>query len=376
MMGYQELVDGIYKAFETPVTLSDAHERLIAFSAQPTRLTDSVRRETVLAREAGTGSQLVNVLAHKHAAITRFIPPAGSNMLERLIVPLAVPSGVVGYLYLIDPDHRVDDHALDGFRDEFDEVALQLELELFSRPQIEDSVRILLASGSADKRRRAATHIGNKFGKRFDGDVRAVAVERKSGVYVSPWIRELGYRNPWATVEQSVIFIMPSEDDSIAALERRGRSIGAGQRAAVGRKVAQLTDISRSSTDAIRALRLARDPAFLPATNPLVWDELGPWRMLLAIDQTEGAELTDARVARLIANQDEQTLRMIRMHLEPGKGSDDVANEFHMHRTTLYSRLRKIQVEFKLDWEDPDDRLSTVLGLRLASLSGVTVAAD
>ena len=48
MVSYQGLVDSLFEAFGTPVTLSDSRDRLIAFSAQPEHLTDAVRRNMEL----------------------------------------------------------------------------------------------------------------------------------------------------------------------------------------------------------------------------------------------------------------------------------------------------------------------------------------
>lgn len=368
MVDYQELVDGIYSAFGTPVTLSDAQQHLIAFSAQPSHLTDSVRRDTVLAREATADSASITAFAHRQTTISRFLAPEDSGLFDRLIVPLTVPSGAVGFLFLIDPEHRIDVTDLETFGSAFEEVALRIELELFSRPQIEASVRVLLTSDDAQQLERAARHIENTFPGRFDSGARILAVDTPGTGAVSPWIRELGFRTPWATIGDKAFLVVPNRDDSLFGAPQRRSSAEARPRAAVGRSVPQLSAASRSATDALRALRLARDRSFSPGTNPLVWDDLGPWRILLSAYDDEGSQTIDPRVGRMIADQDETTLRMIRMHLEPGNGSDDIASEFHMHRTTLYSRLRRVQVDFGLDWTDPDDRLSTVLGLRLAKL--------
>lgn len=369
MLGYQALVDRIYRAYRTPATLTDAHDRLIAFSAQPPDLIDAVRRETLLARAGSSRSTPVNSFAHAQSEITRFTPSSDSGLLDRVIVPLTNDSETVGYVYIIDPDKRVDAKSLEVFRQQFEDVTLQLAIEILSRPQIDESVRILLTSDNVQERKSAATHIRNQLGGRFDGDVRVLAVDPEPEMGISSWVRTLGTRYPWATVDGRSMIIVPSDKHTLAELENRGRLIQGSPRAAVGRRVSDITEIALSADDAARALRVARNLALFPERNPIVWDDLGPWRVLLALDEGLMAELMDPRTQRMVATLDARTLRMLHMYIDLGNASDDIAREFNMHRTTLFAHVRKLQGEFKLDWDDPDDRLSTVLALRLASLT-------
>jgi hypothetical protein len=45
-----------------------------------------------------------------------------------------------------------------------------------------------------------------------------------------------------------------------------------------------------------------------------------------------------------------------------------LARELHLHRTTLYARNRRLQERYGLAWDKPEDRLATIIGMRLGLL--------
>lgn len=370
-MNHQQLVDAIFRELNVPVTLTDARNRLLAFSVQPAELIDDARRDTILTREPSGSSDTVSSFAQAQVEIARFMPVEGSGLLERVIVPLRTASRVVGFVYIIDPEHRVDAEVLARYANEFSAAALKIEIDLLSRPQMQDSVRILLTGDDAD-RQRAVQYISGEFGNKFDRGIRVVALESDDSMTTIPqWVSSLGFSYPWGRLDGALIFIVPHEEDIATMLQRRrGRMPSPATRPAVGRYVERLIEASESARTAMLTLCLAADPSLLPRMNPVYWDHVGPWKLLLSIKE-EKEQLLDPRVIRLTEAEDRDSLRMLQLHLERGKAGNDIASEFHLHRTTLYSRLRKLQADYGLDWEDPDDRLATILGLRFSQLRTV-----
>ena len=66
--------------------------------------------------------------------------------------------------------------------------------------------------------------------------------------------------------------------------------------------------------------------------------------------------------------QDAAVLDGTRKYLEHGTDITALASELHLHRTTIYSRSRRLQERYGMCWENPDDRLATIVGLRIDQL--------
>jgi sugar diacid utilization regulator len=95
---------------------------------------------------------------------------------------------------------------------------------------------------------------------------------------------------------------------------------------------------------------------------------LRAWRPLLLLSRHDAVASLDTRIADLIGGEDPQLLLMLQRYLERVEDVSAISASFHIHRTTFYSRVNRVQKKYDLDWEDAEDRLLTIIGIRIGLL--------
>jgi DNA-binding PucR family transcriptional regulator len=97
------------------------------------------------------------------------------------------------------------------------------------------------------------------------------------------------------------------------------------------------------------------------------WDELGAYASLLRIPQGGRARhALPSELLRLLAiDSDGQLTSTIHAYLDHGGSSSEAAEALHIHRTTLYYRLGRVQELAGLDLADGRTRLALHVGLEL-----------
>ncbi|NKX56556.1 PucR family transcriptional regulator [Arthrobacter mobilis] len=366
----QDLVDRLYAALGTPVTLTDRQDRMLAYSSQPLDKTDKVRQQSVLGRHSDEATRPVNDFARHVQSTTRLPADPAAGRLERVIVPLRTQGHIAGLLYLIDPDRRVTDEALERFADEFEAVARQIELVRMPRSTSQAAVRSLLST-NADERQIAVEELKGCLGSPADRPSRTVVLAPPGRDHSMPfWSRVFGARSPWSEIDGLYVYLVTEDldPDGVASRVRFAGGSGAvsGVAIGIGGSSPGLAEAYLSYRTALRALQLAKSG--LTGSNVAAWDTMGSWRTLLSLDRSAAEASIDPRVRLLVASEDGTLLRMLRSYLEREKDNDELATEFHMHRTTLYARFRRLQDKYGLSWEHPEDRLATILGLRITLL--------
>jgi hypothetical protein len=375
---YQELVTDLYRTFGTPVTLLDRADRLLAFSDQPAELSDEFRRENLLvdARHTARGRAViahVNATARSSRALTRIPGRPELGLLPRTVVPLLLDGTPVAYVYFIDPAGAITDESLETFAGPFATVARQIEMERLARAKVRSAVLGLISS-DPDGRRLAASAIEDLSLPRLGPPHRVVAVSSDADLSRVPdgsWRRLFGRDSVWADVQERVIAVARAGKDADAVLRAAGHDDGAIVDAplfvGVGSPVDGMSETHRSYREAVRCLRLAESVA--TDSRFALWDELGSWRILLSNDPDHALEAADARVRRLVSSEPAETLSLVRQYLDRELDADRIAASHHLHRTTLYAKMRRLQERYGLSWEAADDRLATVLAIRLAQLT-------
>ncbi|WP_179274041.1 helix-turn-helix domain-containing protein [Rhodococcoides fascians] len=134
----------------------------------------------------------------------------------------------------------------------------------------------------------------------------------------------------------------------------------------LGGWVSSAGDIRQSHRQALKALRFARTGLLSARTSE--WEQLGAWRPLLLLSRDDAVGSLDRRMADLVANEDRDTLVMVQSYLERREEVSIISATFNVHRTTFYSRIRRLQDRYGLDWDDAEDRLLTITGIRIALL--------
>lgn len=103
----------------------------------------------------------------------------------------------------------------------------------------------------------------------------------------------------------------------------------------------------------------------------LHWDRLGSWRALLTIRPDDAVDAIDPRVLALVRNEDPELVAIVQDYLERGGDVAALAAERHIHRTTLYGRLKRLSNTYRIDWSLPDERTTALIGFRIAHLHRV-----
>lgn len=368
---FQELVDGVYERFGAPATLTDRHERLLAYSIQPADRTDPTRRQSLLDRRRDESTRYVNDFAHRVDAAARMPAVPHLGLLERLVIPLRVRATTTGYLYAIDPSRRIGDDVLEQLGPSLDAVARQIEFEHAAQVNARMAVHALV---SPDEDERAtAVDFFHERGLDEPATAWRVAVLAPEEVPAGPQVvvpRIFGARSFWTELNGRYVCLVA--EDAARAHAARERLVGPesdtdGYAIGIGPSFGRLDQAYQSYRAASRALQLAQSGMI--GSRCARWDDMGPWRALLSMDRAAVEASIDPRVARLIEDSDESLLRVLRSYLEREKDSDELAAEYYVHRTTLYARFRRLQERYGLSWDDADDRLAAVIGLRIALLN-------
>jgi hypothetical protein len=137
--------------------------------------------------------------------------------------------------------------------------------------------------------------------------------------------------------------------------------------AGVGRVVEGL-DQAIATTDQA-ALAWSAACGLLP--GPVVfWDELGAYASLLRIPQSGlvPSMLPDEVKRLLEIDPDGQLTETVRTYLDLGGSSPDAAKALHIHRTTLYYRLGRVEELAGLDLDNGHVRLALHVGLELLQI--------
>jgi hypothetical protein len=134
--------------------------------------------------------------------------------------------------------------------------------------------------------------------------------------------------------------------------------------AGVGRVVQGLDRTDESADQAVLASTAGR--GLVP--GPVIfWDELGAYASLLRIPQSGvlDSALPDELRRLLEIDSDGQFAETVRVYLDHGGSSPSAAEALHIHRTTLYHRLDRLQELAGLDLADGRTRLALHVGLEL-----------
>ncbi|BBG03869.1 MULTISPECIES: helix-turn-helix domain-containing protein [Pseudonocardia] len=393
---FQELVDDLFHTFGTPATLLDARDRVLAFSDQPPELADPVRRRVLLVHDVDTDVSRavvrhVNDAARRADGIVRIPAAAELGLYERIVAPLQVRGTAVAYVYLVDPGRRVAAADLAAFAASFAAVATQVELHRLARDRVRAAVGGLL-SADEEERHVAADALEQSSTASLQPPVRAVVIGADRPLRDVPagyWNRLLGHDVVWTELAGRVVALLgdgvpgrsaalaaavtatgPASTSAAGGAAASGRGVpGLGRPvlvAGMGDVVADLIEVARSHRQAVRAWRWARSEATTERVG--VWADLGAWRALLTLDPRDARDSVDPRVRRLTERESTTDLALLRRFLERDGDVAALAQDHHLHRATVDSRLRRLQDRYDLRWDDSDDRLATVLGVRLAQL--------
>jgi hypothetical protein len=389
----QNIVDDLAGRLNAPTVLEDHEERMVAYSSH-SQPVDEVRRDSILRR---TTRREIKAWFRQHGILEATGPlripgQPDQGILGRLCVPVRYQGRLMGWLFLIDDEQRLDDASIAAARRAAGHAALLLYEEELAARLTSGSLAHLL-SPAEDLREAAAAQIADQglFPARSPCVVAVIQPlglpERVARERVGEALRDAARAAPGeqalrlGNADHGVVLVRAStaRDDSagvtaarevLAALRYRIRD------AATARAVAAVGDPQPRLTDAHLSCRQARLAARVAAVIPSVgdvarWRDLGVFRTLAQLPEPAGESALDPRVSALFAAGDQDLVDTLETYLDLGCDAKAASARLHLHRATLYSRLDKVQRLTGANLRDGNDRLAIHLGFKLARLTGL-----
>lgn len=398
----QKMVDRLAQSLQRSVAIDDQNIRLIAASKHFGDQ-DPVRIRAVLARELDRETARFLLRSGiTEAQEPMFVDANPDRQLKaRWCCPLRWDNRLLGFLWLIN-----DKPLTENDRDEAVAVARDISMVLFGRRLSEQRrstylgglVRDLLSS-DLNVARKAERDLSEELLLRA-GDTVAVVVFVPAGPidqseserlhpHLSGAINDLrGRFGDYTVIPASlghryvVLMIAPDrlEDELSAAAQRLANLMIAGAEEFTEQKLVAGVGVCAAPLQAHysfkQAKTAARGAAVLPGWGPTVtWHNLGVFGQLLQLVERNSAELALPGPTQSLIDADHSGILVPTAieFLDSAGNTAITAEHLHIHRSTLYYRLNKIETATGLSLSSGIDRLTLHLGLKLAQVAGLSL---
>jgi hypothetical protein len=333
MKDVQSAVDELGASLAHPVLVEDARHRPIWWSAQ--RQVDGTRMRTILQHEVDPAAAAVVArlgLARANGPVRTPAAPE-ADMLPRWCVPLRSGRELLGYLWVLDGDETVTDAQLP-------QIVACAELAAMFLAQSP------MTSEGRDRRRAAL--LARLAAGPDDEAVRELIALEELDPASTVAVNAPAARGGWP---------LRSGDMSAHVNPRPGVTATGGRPLPLG----QLHLAVRRASLTQQALR-----AGATLTRP-VWDALGSWHMIVAAP--EDLAVADIHPgAEVLARQARPDLMITaRAVLDHGGDIARAAAALHIHRTTLYYRIERIEALTGVNLKTSQQRDDLHMALRLAA---------
>jgi sugar diacid utilization regulator len=395
----QGIVDAAAVRLSRPVVMVDRLLNLIAFSEQDDDV-DEVRSQTILCRRspppAAEYVRKLGVGSVMECPWLRVPANEALHMASRVCVPIQYRDLVLGYFWMVDEPDRLTDAELEIAVHAAEAAALELYRERLEtscgRAREAELVEMLLGSAQTPEALQAASDLI---------DARILAVSRGVTVLVLMAVREDGRAAaeeermvlvsaveqvrrsfpPGSLVASScgshVRLVLASGDygeASRCASKLLGAAAGAmaghtGLTVAVGCGSGRwpLASAAESLGEAWRATAVAMTRP--PGQRVAMFHDLGADALLLGLlDGESPGSLVPPSIVALAATEPE-LLATLHAYLDYAGDAQATSTALHMHRSTLYKRLHRVEELTGLSVHAGDERLLLHLALRLHRLA-------
>jgi sugar diacid utilization regulator len=396
----QALVEDLSRRIGAPAVLEDHEQRMVVYSAQDGPI-DEIRRDSILMRE--TRPEVKNWFRQfgiVHATSPLRIPSHPElGILGRLCVPVRFRGRLLGYLFIIDDQRRLDGPDLELVDRVSHHAGLLLYEDELDR-RLWSSVLSHLLTPDLEMRQAAARQLEEQ-GLAVADVPHAVVVVRLADVpasgageaigeamlellrrRVQPGLLQLARADhgvllvPLASADDRQLAATAREASAALARAARGGPNGGDVRVitGIGDPQPQLADAHHSYREALLAAKVA---AAVPTVGDVArWRDLGAFRALVQVPLCDDARSScvDPRLVRLIGH-DGDLAGTVETYLDLGCDAKRTAEQLQLHRATLYYRLGKAARVTGADLYDGNDRLALHIGFKLARLNGSYPAA-
>jgi sugar diacid utilization regulator len=400
MSELQDVVDSLAARIGRSVAIDDQRFRLAVFSAH-TQEIDDVRRTSILRREAPqTVTDLLRTLGVQNASGPMRIEAVTElGLRPRVCIPIRFDGLLLGYMWLVEDATRLDDEQLalcaEAARDAAPLMYRERILEDQTRERERRCVTDLL--DLANERRAGPAQVALEEGILAAAGAYGVIVieaadpshrradERAVTILAALERVRRGVR-PHSCIAGNVggrgvlIAGVRSGDHGAREMARIADGVSRDLRGYGGERDACRIGLGPAVRDLARVVlsyRAALDANQIAMTLPQVgaiadWNELGAWKLLCLIPDDDRAHYAiHPALAQLSQLRDGGALlETVRLYLDHAGDAQATADLLHIHRTSLYARLRRIEREAGVDLSSGEDRLALHVSVRLLSLRG------
>lgn len=335
MTDVQTAVDRLADELGQPVLVEDPRHRPLWWSAQgnadPTRIRSILQRDVTPAAAALVARLR---LAEAEGPVRTPADPQ-AEMLARWCVPLRVGRDLVGYLWVLDADGRVAEADLPRLQATADVAAVTLARTRPSQEAVDRHRTSLLARLAVAADPEAARDL-----------IASEDLDPAATVVVNAPLAAGG----WVIRDGMSVHVDPRPD----APATSGPPLPLPDLSVAVRRAA-------STLQALRAgARLARP----------TWSALGSWQLIVAAPPEVSPADIHPGVEHLLTERRSDLLVTARALLENGGDVTVTAAELHVHRTTLYYRLERIEALTGVNLKAGAARDDMLMALRLAAFRG------
>jgi hypothetical protein len=338
----QAAVDALAADLGCPVLVEDARHQPLWWSVHES--VDEVRMRTILQRMvAPEAAALIRRLRLAHATGPVRTPEIREiGMRERWCVPIRTADDHLGYLWVEDGDGRVGADLLPRLRD-----CAELAADVLARARAARADQALRRSALLDR----LLHGGDGADGADGAAARELAALEHLPHDVTVVVRAPGQAGGWQ---------LPG-DMSAHRWHPRAAPATSGQ----ALPLARLREAARRASCTRRALAAG---ALLDRP---CWDALGAWRLVVEAPESVTVAAIHPGAEVLAGSPRADLLTTARVLLDSGGDAVTAARALHVHRTTLYYRIDRIQELIGVDLRSGADRTDLQLALWLAAYRSV-----
>lgn len=385
----QKAVDDLAASLRRSVVIDDSSVHLVVASRHFGD-EDEVRVRAMLQRE-GADRALGHVLAQgvTHWTTAGVIPPVPEiGMKSRVCMPIRWRAELLGLLIVMDADSTVTEEELRQISAAAADMSALLR-EMLQDEDVggEDALWALISPRNI-VRRQALSEIADRRDLKQFAPLVAVHLSAIEGEEATRGLGNTalagGLRAEARDDPAGMLYAVRNSTAMI--LLGLGRASSRDRLASrVNRMVTKINDLSAQrlrwvggiggtvdgldlAAESAEQAGVASSAARRLVPNPVVfWDELGALASLLRIPPNGRTRnsLPDEVRRLLEIDGDGQLTATVRAFLDHGGSSTDAAAALHIHRTTLYYRLGRVEELAGLDFADGRTRLALHVGLEL-----------
>lgn len=390
-MDVQDITDDVATRVARPAVVEDCALRLIAYSEHDEPL-DQVRKHTILHRRSTADVAAWVRRSGIHSTTRPFHTPGEPDLgiVPRLAAPIRYRSLMLGYLWLLDPGMSLRSEDVDIVaraatllghalyersvtdRADTERTDAALRSLLLGEESGQDDVAALLSDRPQSAGDSVAAVLTAEPCQPQD-EVRLTLNEVAEQAAIGLPLRCLR-----TVMDDHIAFLIAPDDGEISpsldrifgAVEQElaGAANVASWAVGVG-EARSLPEIRGSYQEALSAARAAT--RFPEVGHLAYWRELGVYR-LLSTASTEGmspAALHPGLAGLLDKPESAYLLPTLEIYLDLAANASATAKRLHLHRSSLYARLRRAEQLVGGDLDDGLERLRLHLAVKLAHLT-------